>query len=610
MIRVYTNTGKLLRTFEGSKDVVRALCKLPPGNSLGADFASAGNDGIIRLWTITGTHIAQLQGHESFIYSLTCLPNGDIVSSGEDRTVRIWRQSHCLQTITHPAISVWCVAVNTETSDIVSGASDRTVRVFTKDEKRIADAETLASFDDAVKGSSIPQQQVGDINKEKLPGPDFLTQKSGTKEGQVVMIREGNGSVTAHTWSTAAEQWVNVGTVVDAAGSSGNKQEYLGKDYDYVFDVDIEDGKPPLKLPYNISQNPYEAATKFIEDNELSMTYLDQVANFITTNTRGTPLGQSSQSAAPAGADPWGTESRYRPGDANAVSSVATSQPASGLPQAKKVLPQTEYLAITSANIKTVVKKIGEFNDLLLQNGPKDACLNPAQLESVQALGAALEQGPAAIKSAKPASLSTLLASVVAWPPAQRIPLLDLLRLLAAASPTLATPDLLAALERSGSLVDGERPNNQMLAARALATLFQTPEGVALAASAFDQIHALIQVPLKAAPVNRNLTISLATLCINYAVLFIREAETDSAGVAGKALGMLDDLCGVLKREKDSEAIYRCLVALGTLLTLGPELKEAAKQVFGIEEALTRAGSGVKEPRIRNVIAEIWEVLG
>lgn len=38
----------------------------------------------------------------------------------------------------------------------------------------------------------------------------FLQQKSGTKEGQVQMIREDDGSVTAHTWSSAAQQWINV----------------------------------------------------------------------------------------------------------------------------------------------------------------------------------------------------------------------------------------------------------------------------------------------------------------------------------------------------------------------------------------------------------------
>lgn len=43
-----------------------------------------------------------------------------------------------------------------------------------------------------------------------------------------------------------------MGEVVDAVGSS-RKQLYEGKEYDYVFDVDIQDGVPPLKLPYNAS---------------------------------------------------------------------------------------------------------------------------------------------------------------------------------------------------------------------------------------------------------------------------------------------------------------------------------------------------------------------
>ena len=46
--------------------------------------------------------------------------------------------------------------------------------------------------------------------------------------------------------------WQKIGEVVDAVGS-GRKQLYEGKEYDYVFDVDIQDGVPPLKLPYNVT---------------------------------------------------------------------------------------------------------------------------------------------------------------------------------------------------------------------------------------------------------------------------------------------------------------------------------------------------------------------
>lgn len=311
-------------------DVVRALCKVPKGHPSGADIASASNDGTLRLWKLNGQQVSELHGHESFVYSLASLPSGELVSTGEDRTVRIWRGIECVQTITHPAISVWTVAVNQETGDIITGASDGIARIFTRRPEATADEATLKEFHDSVKASAIPQQQVGGINKEKLPGPEFLTSKAGTKEGQVQMIKESNGNVTAHTWSMAQQQWINVGTVVDAVGSTGKKVEYNGKSYDYVFDVDIEDGKPALKLPYNLSENPYERATKFLNDNELPLTYLDNVANFITENTKGATLGQPEPSSGP---DPYGTESRYRPGES----------------QAAKVLPQKEYLSISAA---------------------------------------------------------------------------------------------------------------------------------------------------------------------------------------------------------------------------------------------------------------------
>lgn len=118
----------------------------------------------IRIWTPEGHQLKELHGHTSFIYSVAALPTGELVSSGEDRTVRIWRgmydrrqlkipndlsdiprpkDGECIQTITHPAISVWSVSVCSDTGDIVSGASDRLVRVFSRDQSRWADEQIL-----------------------------------------------------------------------------------------------------------------------------------------------------------------------------------------------------------------------------------------------------------------------------------------------------------------------------------------------------------------------------------------------------------------------------------------------------------------------------------
>lgn len=588
-IRIFRSSGSPIRSIQ-APEVVRALCRLPPNHASGAQFASAGNDAVIRLWTLNGQQVAELHGHENFIYSLAVLPGGGLVSAGEDRTVRIWENNQCIQTITHPAISVWTVAVCPENGDIVTGASDKLARIFTQSQERYANAAEIEQFNDDVKGSSIPQQTVGDINKEQLPGPEFLTQRSGTKEGQVQMIKELNGNVSAYQWSAGASQWVNVGTVVDSAGSGGRKISHKGKEYDYVFDVDIEDGKPPLKLAYNLNQNHYEAARKFIEDNELPLTYLDQVANFIVQNTQGATLGQSSAQ----GADPWGSDARYRPGD-----DQPSSQPAPA-PPAVKILPQKDYLPITSGNHKVIFKKLQEFNQALVDNGQKGISLNPPDVEQLSATVTALEKGNG--KGIDITGVELLVKAATQWPAEKRLPALDLLRLvLAFEEPAafLVTPDqnLLSSLAESEVFTSTSPPNNTMMAIRCLSNLLQTGKGRSLASAEFDSIHLLVSPFLDST--NRNLIIALTTLYINYAVLLTSENNAD------RALSLLDDLSKILTTASDSEAVYRALVATGTLLCLGPDFCEAGRDILQIGDAVTRAESKVKEPRIKNVVAEI-----
>ncbi len=146
-----------------------------------------------------GDCVYTLSGHTSFVYSLSVLSNGDIISGGEDRTLRIWRGKHgtvytrsiisnassmvmaslldgeCAQTLVHPAISVWSVSAMPN-GDIVSGCSDGVVRVFSAQEERWAPADQLKAYDDLVASQSLPAQQVGDVKKSDLPGPEALVE--------------------------------------------------------------------------------------------------------------------------------------------------------------------------------------------------------------------------------------------------------------------------------------------------------------------------------------------------------------------------------------------------------------------------------------------------
>ena len=587
------------------------MCRVPPNHPSGADFASAGNDGVIRLWKLNGRQVGELIGHENFIYSLVSLPSGELASSSEDRTVRIWRGSECIQTITHPAISVWGVAACAENGDIVSGASDRKVRVFSRAKDRQAEPEAVQAFEDDVKSSSIPQQAVGIPNKEQLPGPDFLQSKLGTKEGQVQMIQEADGSVSAHQWSQGSQSWMNVGTVVDAVGSSGKKTSYAGKDYDYVFDVDIEDGKPPLKLPYNLSQNPYQAATTFIQNNELPISYLDQVADFITSNTQGATIGQPSQGPGPSASDPWGAGA-YRPGDNSNTSALPPSQSMASRP---RVLPQTTYLSIKTANLRTVRKKIEELNSQLVSEGSKGISLDEKLLSDLEGMMKPLEANLASTPTSNSAlTISVTLAVylLTSWPPSHRLPALDLLRLLAAATPAVAEfrsdsaniVDILA----SGGFEDKDRENNIMLSVRAFGNLFETQQGRNLADNEFEKIHGLVK-STSAGTANRNLTIAVATLYLNYAVLLTSSTHSALPSSLDRGLALLDDLTSLISSAVDSEAVYRGLVAIGTLLGLGEEVQEAAKEVYDLPATLGKAEKAVKEPRTKGVVGEIRVIL-
>ncbi|KAI0487722.1 ubiquitin homeostasis protein lub1 [Xylaria cf. heliscus] len=581
-------------------DVVRALCQVPRSHPSGADIASASNDGVIRLWKLNGQQVGELRGHESFIYSLTSLPSGELVSSGEDRTVRIWRGSECIQTITHPAISVWSVAANPSDGDIVSGASDGIIRVFSRSSDRVAGPETLAHFDESVKSSSIPQQQVGGINKEKLPGPEFLKTKSGTKEGQVQMIREDDGSVTAHQWSTGQQQWINVGTVVDAVGSSGRKVEYNGQSYDYVFDVAIEEGQPSLKLPYNLSENPYARAQKFINDNELSQNFLDDVAKFIIDNTQGATIGQTSE--ASSGPDPYGTESRYRP---------------AGETNTPKILPLRDYLDITGAKYEPMFKKILSINSALVAAGRKDISLNPSSQTALNTLKETLESNSPVTDEL---TVSLVVMMCTQWDYSDRVAPLDLLRCIATSPATAkfkssreGSPIQIAISAALEGVPDGGQPNENctMMALRTIANLFKSAEGRKLVAQPSEASAAAsfvgrvvgIRGQTAIGPFNRNVLLALTTVAINYAILASKQLGSISTD---NQIRLTSSLALVLQKQTDSEVIYRALVAVGTLITV---IGKADPEARSLSSPIKSAKDRVTEDRVQAIANECLSLL-
>lgn len=604
-IRMFDMNGKALRTIDGHTDVPRCFCKVPEGHWSGAAFASAGNDEVVRLWSLDGAPMGELHGHTAYIYSIAILPNGDIVSSGEDRTVRVFRDMQCIQTITHPAVSIWAVAACEETGDIVSGASDKTLRVFSRAPERQS-AEAIKDLEDTNKMYAIPAETASQdmpFQKENLPGPEALQTQTGQKDGQQLFIRELDGSVTAHLWSSSRGQWDLIGTVVSGEGSGGQKKQHEGKEYDYVFDIDIEDGKPPLKLPYNLSESAWDAARKFLERNELPMTYYEQVANWIQDNTKGARIGQGAssradqQGQAPQARDPWGQDRRYRPGDV-----------ASG--QGGRKLPQRTYATIIEGNpanaIKLIVDRAKSSNDLSADDCSALEKL-PNQLQNKDDPHPSSEQTAALLKVATNGPLKG------------RVPAVGVLALLAVSQAFVQATSsgdktIVDTLSSAGVIATKqETANNVVHGVRLLANLFKTDAGRLIVDGQYDTVLQLVR-PFGSEPESPAQAKALATLYLNYAVLLVASAPAaESQTREARAEVLMRDIAFMLESDSpnaaDPDALYRALAALGTLITLGDEFRQRMKMGLSGTLHVVGAKPAAQLQNTKDLVSEIRDEL-
>jgi WD40 repeat protein len=104
----------------------------------GRTLASAGNDGVIRLWNpITGQSLGQRipSGHRSKILALASDPNGTtLLSGGGDGNVRVWnllRSGEVGPPLTGDLGAVFAVAFDPNTREIAAAGNGRTIRVWT-----------------------------------------------------------------------------------------------------------------------------------------------------------------------------------------------------------------------------------------------------------------------------------------------------------------------------------------------------------------------------------------------------------------------------------------------------------------------------------------------
>ncbi|KAH8293229.1 hypothetical protein KR018_000535 [Drosophila ironensis] len=593
-IYYWNEKGEKLRLLKGHTDCVRGLIGLDANTLL-----SCGNDAILRFWNEDGECVRQMSGHSNYIYAMArneALGPEVVVSCGEDSTLRMWNVitgDELGAPIVHPGISVWSVAC-LRNGDIVTGCSDGVVRVFSQEPARQASKGIRNAFDLAVATrKSQMNEEIGGVKKSDLPGPEALL-SNGTREGQLKMVRHADGSVKAYSWELG--NWNLVGDVTGGTGGTeqtSGKKLHEGKEYDFVFNVDISDTEPPIKLPYNRGEDPWQAAQAFIHRNNLPQAYLEQVANFIVTNSESAPVVDQ----APAGyQDPFTGGSRYVPGSSTTnVQSGGNVDPFTGgssyssrqsrvdvnfASQADRHFPLSSYRTFDACDAGKVLEKMKEFNSKLT---PEEGKVGDEVLLAVIKL---TEPSPELDLTALEA-LSLLLK----WPEGKLFPVLDVLRL------AVRNEAIFSVLHNSHNLVGTVLPQlagsaaNQLMALRCLANSLSHTAGRTQLEKQLPQVIDLVE-GIKAG--SANLQIAVATFYLNVTTsqtLGVAKAEVCHVATAG--------LVELLKWAKDLEACYRAMQAIGNLTTTSCG-QETIAQVVSVDYVMDKLRDLTNTPQSDN----------
>jgi len=616
--------AKPSQTLIGHSDTVRGLAIMP-----GVGFLSASHDCTARLWSRGGETAAIFAGHAALVYSVASIRVGSgsfVVTGSEDNTCKLWNPADgsCVQTLAHPGC-VWAVSGglgdsgnNEGCADVVTCCADGVARVWTRDAVR-QDAAAQKRLDDALLAAAEQKAQTAlaeQQKKIKTEPPEFLEQP-GAADGATAVIREAAGSVAAYAWNAGTRSWERLGEVTGVQGgahASGTKKHVNGVAYDFVFDVDIAEGAPTLKLPFNVGENPYDAAERFLETNGLDPGYREQVVNFITQNVGEDAFKNATRSDLSA--DPFTGAGAYVPGTGGTDTTVGggRTDPFTG---AGAYVPSGTSAALAGAAERK--RKLFQF----VPAKPHQCVVFPTaafdkMLAKIQSLGASEEElrAFAACASADetsaldPSATAVLTKALADWPVESLFPLLDLCKALCArfdtdaggaalGAPAAAAMAAACARAASAARVGPNADANALTAARLFANAFQrrSPRS-AFSSTAPMVLDGLARNVARNADAKPAARLALATALLNVSAHcsdFSEAPEKDAfvseeiaAQAASVGAELLMHAMPIDGADADSFAaaevlFFRGLVALGTFAAKSPGTKASLRDL-GVAE--------------------------
>lgn len=321
-LNFWDKSGVFVKSLKIHDDIIK---KISYNEDIG--IITCSNDATVKVISPDGRILNTFMGHSGYVF--TCCSLGlDVVSAGDDKCVKIWKDSNCIDSIAHPN-SIWDIGVN-YLGDIVTAGADSFTRIFTLDKSRLANDKEIQEYDTLCSGM---QENNEELDLEKYPLISELQHKRGKKEGDIQIFRNGNIG-EAYMWHIDGSYWERIGEVVGANPQQKSQKKYYEGDrlfpsgeYEYIFDVELGDDVIK-KLPYNNSQNPLEIAEKFIAREGMRRDYIQEITKFINNNAKPAVTAPAPK--------PQQVTSKY--------------------------FPQSVCQEISGGNLPGIVNKIKEFN--------------------------------------------------------------------------------------------------------------------------------------------------------------------------------------------------------------------------------------------------------
>lgn len=548
---------------------IRALCMTANGM-----LASSSNDGTVKLRSIdTGECLTTLSFVAQDIPMLLSITKvGEMLAaSAEDGHVIVWSGAD-YQIIRH-ATSVWNV-VSLPENDLATCCQDGTLRVFTQSSDRMASKDVREEFTSSLV-AALDKQSTGPTEDEiaQLPKWELNALQHGKSEGQVQLFQK-QGKAIASQWSMVSRTWIEVGEVLGSSEDSGTID---GIKYDHVFPIEVDQaggGVANLKIGYNIGENPFVAAQRFIDAHVLPQHYLAQIGNYIQQR-----VGQSAPTIG-----------------INAISTVVA-------PVTYEHLPIRFYKSFEL----TKATSFDKMATKLKENGK----LSDQDFEAIQSLMRTLmvtnryHSSNVSIEG-----LRAIKDILVSWAPTDAFPALDLARV-AVLHPDAAKnfPYWDTMLTLSFKQCERELEGTTavavpMLTLRLVANCFKGGSGALEAAAAnMDKILQYTETCLNSG--NKNIRLSIATVFFNLASYLNSHADVPNVSAQRNLVSQLNS--ALEAKLYDGEAMIRVLVALGTVLMIGLEAKAAAIElgmIGRVEMAASPHGAKAKA-----IAKEIYAVL-